>query len=143
MNRTYIAEVLRRRVAEAARRRCGYCQAQEQIVGYPLHIEHIVPEAAGGASTEDNLWLACCVCNNAKGIQTHRLDAVTQAKVPLFNPRTQVWLEHFAWREDGAQIEGLTPVGRVTVLALQLNKPFRVQTRQRWVAVGWHPPRDP
>jgi hypothetical protein len=52
-------------------------------------------------------------------------------------------LEHFAWSDDNAQVVGLTPVGRVTVLALQLNTPFRIQTRPRWVAVGWHPPRDP
>lgn len=25
----------------------------------PMHLEHIVPIAAGGTSDEDNLWLAC------------------------------------------------------------------------------------
>lgn len=112
-------------------------------MGYLLHIDHIIPEAAGGPSTEDNLWLACCVCNNAKGAQTSRVDLVTSAEALLFNPRKQVWVEHFAWSKDGTLIIGLTPTGRVTVLALQLNAPFRVHTRQRWVAVGWHPPRDP
>ena len=111
-------------------------------MGYPLHVEHIVPEAAGGASSEDNLWLACCVCNQSKGVQVRGLDPVSSEEAPLFNPRVQVWLEHFAWSDDKAQVMGLTPVGRVTVLALQLNTPFRIQTRQRWVAVGWHPPRD-
>jgi 5-methylcytosine-specific restriction endonuclease McrA len=53
----YVAEAVRRRVAEAAARRCGYCQTQEEIVGYTLHIEHILPLAAGGTSNEENLWL--------------------------------------------------------------------------------------
>lgn len=143
MSRTHIPEALRRRVAESAGRRCGYCQAQELLVGYPLHIEHIIPEAAGGPSSEDNLWLACCVCNNAKGARTHEPDPTTGSKVRLFNPRAQVWKEHFTWSDDGVRVVGLTAVGRATVTALQLNTPFRVHTRQRWVAVGWHPPSDP
>jgi len=142
MSRTYIPEALRRRVAETARYRCGYCQTLQAIVGYPLHVEHIIPEVAGGASTEDNLWLACSVCNYYKGPQTHAADPLTQIEVPLFNPRTQVWSEHFAWSDDGTQILGLTPTGRATIVALQLNTPFRIHARQRWASVGWHPPRD-
>lgn len=67
MSRAYIPEAIKQRVAAAARYRCGYCQTQQAIVGYPLHVEHIIPEAAEGASTEDNLWLACSVCNYYKG----------------------------------------------------------------------------
>jgi hypothetical protein len=142
MSRAYISETVRRRVAEEARYRCGYCQTLQIVVGYPLHVEHIIPEAANGPSTPENLWLACCVCNNYKGIQTHARDPITQTDAPLFNPRTQVWSEHFAWSEDGTLVIGLTPVGRATVLALRLNTPFRVYSRQRWVSAGWHPPRD-
>jgi len=142
MSRSYIPEALRHRVAEAARYRCGYCQTLQVIVGYPLHVEHIIPEAADGPSTEDNLWLACSVCNNSKGTQTTAQDPITQIDVPLFNPRTQVWSEHFAWSDDGTQIIGLTPIGRATAIALQLNTPFRIHARQRWASVGWHPPRN-
>lgn len=142
MSRPYISAALRQRVAEAARNRCGYCQSLQVIVGYPLHIEHIIPQAAGGSSTEDNLWLACSVCNNYKGIQTHASDPIRQTSVPLFNPRTQSWPQHFMWSTDGVQVIGLTAIGRATVQALQLNAPFRVHARQRWVSVGWHPPRD-
>jgi hypothetical protein len=143
VSRTHIPDALRRRVAEAARRQCGYCRTQEQLVGYLLHIDHIIPEAAGGPSSEDNLWLACCVCNTAKGARTHHVDPETHAEVRLFNPRAQGWADHFAWSGEGTEIQGLTPTGRATVVALQLNAPFRVHTRQRWAAVGWHPPRDP
>jgi hypothetical protein len=142
MSRAHIPEAIRRRIAEAARYRCGYCHTLQAIVGYPLHIDHIIPEAAGGPSTEDNLWLSCSVCNNFKGVQTRATDPITQVEVPLFNPRTQVWSDHFTWSEDGIQIIGLTPIGRATVLALQLNTPFRIHARQRWASVGWHPPRD-
>jgi len=142
MSRTKISRRLRQRVSEAAAHRCGYCQAQEIVVGYPLHVEHIVPEAASGPSVEENLWLACSVCNNAKGSQTAGDDPVTGERTPLFDPRRQAWSEHFAWSPDGLQIIGLTATGRTTVVLLQLNTPFRIQSRQRWVAVGWHPPRN-
>ncbi|NUO79784.1 HNH endonuclease [candidate division KSB1 bacterium] len=142
MSKTYIPESVRQRVAEAARYRCGYCQTLQDIVGYPLHVEHIIPEAADGSSAEENLWLACLLCNNHKGSQTHAKDPVTQTEVPLFNPRTQVWAEHFAWIENGTQIVGSTAIGRATILALKLNAPVRIHARRRWASVGWHPPRD-
>ena len=142
MSRTKISRELRRRVEVAARLRCGYCQTQQSVVGYPLHVEHIIPEAAGGPSVEENLWLACSVCNNAKGTQTTGQDPLTGQAVKLFNPRKQSWSEHFAWSADGIQIIGLTATGRATVVALRLNTHLRIQSRQRWVLVGWHPPGD-
>jgi len=113
-----------------------------RVVGIPLHIEHIIPLAAGGTSNEDNLWLACSVCNNYKSVQTHAFDAQTDTQISLFNPRTQLWMDHFAWSNDGIEIIGLTSVGRVTVQALKLNQPFMLRVRRRWVRVGWHPPKD-
>jgi hypothetical protein len=62
--------------------------------------------------------------------------------VPLFNPRRQVWREHFAWTTEGDRIIGLTTIGRATVIALDLNRPSLVKARQVWVAAGWHPPKD-
>ncbi len=59
MSTTYIAKALRTRITAQARRRCGYCLTREQVVGAPMEIEHIIPEALGGATEEDNLWLAC------------------------------------------------------------------------------------
>jgi hypothetical protein len=142
MSRTYIPAVIRRRVAEAACYRCGYCQTQQVVVGIPLHVEHIIPLAAGGTSDENNLWLACSVCNNYKGTQTQALDPETEEQVPLFNPRTQLWAEHFAWSDDGIEIIGLTSTGRATVEALKLNQPFMRRVRRRWVIANWHPPAD-
>ena len=70
------------------------------------------------------------------------LDPETGDLVCLFDPRRQVWAEHFAWSDDGTHIVGRTACGRATVRALHLNRPVLVAARHVWVAVGWHPPRD-
>ncbi len=136
------AKALRQRLAEAARHRCGYCLTQERISGIPLTIEHLIPKARGGRDDEANLWLSCRLCNEAKGVLTEAIDPQTGERVPLFNPRLQVWDDHFTWSGNGTQIIGQTPVGRATVTALSLNSEFRVRTRAIWVEVGWHPPTD-
>jgi hypothetical protein len=136
----YISLEVRQRVAAAAQHRCGYCQTQEAVVGMPLEIEHIIPEAIGGGSEEENLWLSCPSCNRYKGTQTHAPDPKTGRVVPLFNPRFQAWKEHFAWDQEGLYIVGLTPIGRATIQALRMNNPFVVYSRQVWIAWGWHPP---
>lgn len=142
MSRTSISQTVRERVAAEARYRCGYCQTQQAIIGMPLHIEHIIPKATGGSSETDNLWLACPLCNNYKGTQTHAPDPASGERVPLFNPRTQNWHEHFQWSDDGNEISGLTPTGRATVAALKLNRPPLLRARRRWVKAGWHPPTN-
>ena len=62
--------------------------------------------------------------------------------VPLFNPRTQQWSEHFVWSADKTTIQGITPTGRATVMVLRMNRTVIVLARQRWVSVGWHPPAE-
>ncbi len=106
----------------------------------PIEFEHLVPLAAGGSTTEGNLWLSCWRCNSFKGVQTQAEDCETLETVHLFNPREQRWHEHFRWREDGTQIIGLTPRRRATVAALKLNNPVIVVTRRLWVSAGWWPP---
>ena len=71
---------------------------------------------------------------------TEAVDPETGISVPLFNPRTQIWAEHFSWSEDGTSIIGQTPTGRATIVALSLNRELRVRARALWVEVGWHPP---
>ena len=131
---------MRDKVVAAAGRRCGYCLTSQTFTAMPLHLEHIVPIAAGGATTEENLWLACPLCNGYKGAQTHGTDPDSGEIVVLFNPRRQVWSDHFRWEADGRLIVGSTPTGRATVEALKLNNEYLVQARARWVAAGWHPP---
>lgn len=142
MSRTYIPKPLRRLVAAQSRYRCGYCLTQEVVVGTPMQVDHIVPEALGGKTEEDNLWLACSLCNQHKNDQIAARDPLTGALELLFDPRHQVWPEHFAWTAEGDRMVGLTPTGRATIIALQVNRPSLVRARQAWVAVGWHPPND-
>lgn len=98
--------------------------------------------AAGGSSDEENLWLACAWCNGYKLDRTHGYDPLSQQTVPLFNPRHQVWSDHFQWREDGTEIIGHTACGRATVIILKLNNRYLRAARRKWVLAGWHPPRD-
>jgi len=140
MSRTHIPASVRESVRRSAGDRCGYCQSPQQLVLGRLEIDHIVPLAKGGSDEEDNLWLACRLCNNYKGTQVEAVDSMTGERPLLFNPRRQRWSDHFRWIEDGTQIEGMTPCGRATVAALQLNNVLAVSVRRGWVKAGWHPP---
>lgn len=142
MSKSYVAKALRERVAREARHRCGYCLTQEIVVGEPMEIDHLVPEALGGVTEADNLWLACSPCNLHKGDRLTARDPSTAEVVRLFNPRLQIWTEHFAWTADADLILGRTPTGRATVLALKLNRPALVRARRLWAFAGWHPPPD-
>ena len=46
--------------------RCRYCGRTSREPGVVLHVDHVVPLAAGGATTEDNLLTACEECNLGK-----------------------------------------------------------------------------
>ena len=143
MSRTYVPAALRELVTQSAHRRCGYCLTQEIVVGAPMEIEHIIPEALGGLTVEENLWIACSLCNEHKGSRVAARDPLTGETVALFHPRRQVWAEHLAWSTDGTRLMGRTPTGRATIVALSLNRLALVRSRRVWARAGWHPPRDP
>jgi hypothetical protein len=105
-----------------------------------MEFDYLIPQAVGGSTHEENLWLACRRCNAFKGTQTHAPDPQSGECVALFNPRQQVWIEHFAWSEDGTEIIGKTACGRATVTALTMNNVEIVVARRSWVSVGWWPP---
>ena len=141
MSKSRVPADVRKRVRYAAGDRCGYCLSPQQLVLGRLEIDHILPSAKGGGDNEDNLWLACSLCNNYKGVQVEGIDSLTNERVILFDPRWQRWSDHFHWIDDETQIEGLTPCGRATVIALQLNNVLAVSVRRAWVQAGWHPPK--
>ena len=138
----YISNALKEKIRQQAKFRCGYCLRSELLIGMPMEFEHLVPLALGGQTVEENLWLSCRRCNEFKGIQIQGFDVETGENNPLFNPRTQVWSEHFSWSMDGTEVIGITPIGRVTVNTLNLNEEIIVVTRRLWVSVGWFPPED-
>lgn len=142
MSSQRISAALRQHIFETAQFRCGYCLTSQHIIGPLLEIEHTIPEAKGGTSEEMNLWVACPLCNSHKSDRIEAIDPETAARVMLFQPRLQRWVDHFTWSADGTIIVGKTPTGRATVLALQMNHPDIVAARRLWVAAGWHPPAD-
>lgn len=81
MTSLYIPAELRRQVRDDAGPRCGYCRSSQALTGMPLEIEHIIPQAAGGLTVRENLWLACHRCNEFKGDRTQAVDSLTGERV--------------------------------------------------------------
>ena len=137
MKYTRISAALRREVRERAGERCEYCLLAESQAFFPHEPDHLIARKHDGETVSANLALACFDCNRFKGPNIASLDPVTGELVPLFNPRTQKWTEHF--QLSGGRIVPLTPVGRVTESMLRLNVPVRVEARERWNALGLYP----
>jgi len=85
MSTTRLPRVLRARGADRVRQRCGYCLTSELITGIPMEIDHLLPEVLGGATSDDNLWLACSACNGARGDRVAARDPLTSACVAVYN----------------------------------------------------------
>ncbi|GAB4457169.1 MAG: HNH endonuclease signature motif containing protein [Armatimonadaceae bacterium] len=140
MSQSYIPVALARLVTERARGQCEYCRCLSGFHSDPFAIEHIVPEALGGATEEANLALSCLGCNSFKGAFVTGYDPITNTETELFHPRQQMWTEHFVWSADTTQILGLTASGRATVERLRLNRPGLVNLRAALRHFGVHPP---
>lgn len=139
--KNHISSKLRNRISQKFHRRCAYCQSQEENLGTQFTIDHIIPEALGGETVEENLCLACWDCNLSKKSKIAANDPETGQMVALFNPNQQNWYDHFTWDSKGELIIGKTPSGRATVAALHLNRLHLLRARARWIQVGWHPPQ--
>lgn len=119
---------------------CEYCISPESHATQYHSNEHVFPEALGGATTADNLALACQGCNNKKYDKTHALDSVSGETVPLFHPRQDDWHEHFIWSPNCLTLMGLTPTGRATIALLDLNRLGVINLRRSLLRDGLHPP---
>ena len=139
---SWISAKIRAKVRKDLRNRCSYCLLPQGILSSLLEIEHILPVSEGGSHEEYNLCLACRECNSHKSSKVYVLDYETEQTVRLFNPRTQVWNEHFEFVENGSVIIGKTACGRATVTALKMNIKQAVDARKMWVMAGWYPPKD-
>jgi hypothetical protein len=130
---------LREQVRKRAEYLCEYCHTSERWQYVRFTLDHVVPLGEGGKDTLENLALACFHCNRRK---SNKQTATLQSglAVPLFNPRTQLWSEHFCWSTDGLLVLPQTPVGRATVALLELNRERILKIRRADVEVGRHPP---
>jgi hypothetical protein len=125
---TYVPAALRREIIERTGNRCEYCRLPAEVAFYPHEVDHVIAEKHGGTRDIDNLAFACWRCNRHKGTDLTSFDPQTQRLSPLFNPRTQVWAEHFAYEE--VRVVGMTPEGRATVSLLRLNRDERLTERR-------------
>jgi HNH endonuclease len=122
---------------------CEYCKSQERYATHPFSAEHVVSRSHGGPTSSENLALSCQGCNNFKFTRSEAFDPLTRVTVALFHPRSHRWHDHFAWSGDATLIIGITPGGRATVDALQLNRESVVNFRRILAAAGEHPPAEP
>ena len=128
MSITYISTALRNLVYKRARGFCEYCLIDEEISFAKHQIDHIIAEKHGGETVQENLALACILCNKHKGSDLSSIDGETGEIVRLFNPRTDVWNEHF--RIENGVFIGLTSNARATIRLLQINNAARIEERK-------------
>jgi hypothetical protein len=133
-----VSPAMRAEVVLRAGERCEYCQLSQLGQEAAFHIDHVVPRAADGQTTIENLALACVSCSLRKSSRQTATDPESGSEALLFNPRTQAWTEHFRWQ--GERVVPLTPTGQATVAALAMNRPLILAIRQEEAARGRHPP---
>jgi hypothetical protein len=119
---------LRRLVSDRARGRCEYCRMPQSGTSLPHEIDHIRAKKHRGLNTLANSAWACAQCNRAKGTDATGFDPASDDLVPLFNPRADIWSEHFTW--NGPVLVGVTATGRATVELLKINRADRVEHRR-------------
>jgi hypothetical protein len=121
------AELIRR-VWQRVRARCEYCELPSAFHPAPFPIDHVIARQHGGATEFENLALACIDCNRFKGPNIAGLDPESGEVVRLFDPRRDVWMEHFVW--DGPELKALTTIGRATIVVLLINDPEVISLRR-------------
>jgi hypothetical protein len=131
---TSIPAVLRRQVIERAESRCEYCLLRADIAFFPFEIDHVIAEKHGGTTELENLAFSCWRRNRHKGTDLGTFDPDSQVFSLLFNPRRQVWAEHF--RLEGELIVGLSSEGRATARLLGFNSADRIDERVRFEVGG-------
>jgi hypothetical protein len=137
MSTGYIPVSLQRRVRLRADERCEYCRIAQVGQEATFHVDHVMPQAAGGATLLENLALACVSCSLRKGARTTAIDPATGDAAQLFHPRLHTWSGHFIADVSG-EILGLTAIGRATITSLSMNRVLAVairheeRARDRW-----------
>jgi HNH endonuclease len=120
---------------------CEYCKSHENCGTDPFVIDHIIPLLLKGLNILSNLAYSCGGCNIYKSSKIEGFDEISNQIVPFYNPRTQIWTDHFAWNSKATHIVGITPTGRVTVECLKLNRLQLVILSKGMFLLGIHPPK--
>jgi hypothetical protein len=125
---------LRSDVQQRAADRCEYCRTPSFAGTVDFHLDHIIARYHGGETTFENLAWACAQCNRYKGTNLAGIDPETRHPALLFNPRIDIWDEHFEVQDS--HISGQTPEGRATVSVLRFNDDERVEFRRVLIEKG-------
>lgn len=126
-NNVPVSAATRRLVAKRANYACEYCLAEDADSFLGFEVDHIISRKHLGSNHETNLAYACPDCNRNKGSDIASIDWEKQEVVRFYNPRTDIWSEHF--RLAGGFIEPLTAIGKVTVAILRFNDKIRLSDR--------------
>ena len=134
----YISEKIRKEVLQRAKKRCEYCLVLEVFLATTFHIEHIRSVKHGGSNDISNLAYACPHCNQNKGsdIATF-VDDNSDEIIRLFNPRLDIWKEHFEHFEG--QIIGISQIGTATSRLLDFNQVERIILRKELFYANLYP----
>ena len=130
---------LRKRIKERAMYLCEYCLSPERFCTAYYDGDHVTPYSMGGKEEFENLANACGGCNNNKSNVMQAIDPLSGQIVPLYNPRTDIWADHFCWNDTYLLMRGISPIGRATIKKLKLNREEVVNLRTVLLAVGLHP----
>ena len=118
---------------------CEYCHAPQILIGQTFHLDHVIPRSVGGQTVAENLCFACSHCNIAKSNRTVGIDPRSRVQVRLYNPRMDMWEDHFRWSQSWTKLLGRTAIGRATVLALDMNAKLLQKARPFWRVAGLIP----
>jgi hypothetical protein len=124
----------RKQVRDPAGDCCEYCQLPQSCTTLPHEVDHVRARKHRGSDSLDNCCWACAYCNAFKGSNAAGYDPETDLLVPLCNPRTDRWADHFVWQEP--TLAGKTPTGRATIDVLRINHSERIEHRRLLAAVG-------
>jgi hypothetical protein len=141
LSTTYIPAKLRQQVIARAEHLCGYCFIHEDDTFFGCEVDHIISEKHGGATSEENLALACLTCNRNKGSDVASLVPQADALVRFFNPRRDFWSAHSRLGSDGITLLPLTDIGEATARILGFNTSERLLERHALHRVGRYPSR--
>lgn len=126
-------------VAARAAYRCEYCHAPEAVANFPFEVEHIIPAVREGGDIGANYALSCRSYNAHKSTRMVGQDLDDKSVVRLFHLRQDIWEQHFRADAETALIEGLTPIGRATIMCLNMNSPAQRVARRQWTRLSLFP----
>ena len=128
-----VDDPVRSNVAYRSGEQCEYCHYPEHFSPSSFEVEHIMPRSAGGITETSNLAFACSHCNAHKAARQTGYDPITETDVRLFNPRIDTWTVHFYLDQGTGEIQGQTPIGRATVITLQMNADQPIRARRNLI----------